>query len=395
MPLNIHVEAEPQSMRALAAWMRNVAGQVRGASDRTLHARTASNDGWQGDAAEGFRAVGYRISRDADTLDGTYTDSATTIEGHANDIEVVRNKMGDARDIATKAGLRCTDREIADPGEPPPKPQPHSDLDSGNEALEKVDAWRAWHDWHAKAQAYAKCATLATEARRIEQDSQNAALNAVQGMAEGTNIITATNFLNGLAAGYITQQSSWRANVDTFKGIAEDALREGRNPTHGSATQGKNLVLGLVNQARATITENRANTNYIGHWLEKLPEGVKKPVTSRLGEFIPAKATYLAKAPAVLKSISSVGGTLAGVAAGLQIADGKNPATAVASNGAGLITGTATGMFFGGPIGAVGAFIVGTGTTAVVDDSMTPDPEDRTVIAPGPPPIQQMNRPPL
>lgn len=255
-------------MHAFADWLSDLSGRVEEASGKALQARSQTFGGWESDAGDGFRAVAYRMHADSDQLQTVYKDTTRTVEQHANDMAVVREKMTEARNIARKAGLNCTEREIHEPGAAPPYPQAllaRGQVSGANEQEELRQAWDAWNAWMDKAKAYARCATLVTEARTIEHDSQNEALGNTEDTASGSgSIITATNFLTGLASGYITRQIGWRTTRAALADHAAEHLTKAQALEHvpgkGQLTVA-HIRAAAINQARAARAEYKANTD--------------------------------------------------------------------------------------------------------------------------------------
>jgi hypothetical protein len=304
------------------------------------------------------------------------------VRGHADDVDAVLRRIGDARDVATKAGLKVTNREILDPGPPPPDPEPLLPSDFGADADAKRQQVFDMLAWTRKAAAYAECTAMVAEARTIEQDSQSRVMGVLE-EAAGRPIVTVPNFLTGLAAGYLSQQSALRTTASAFTDIATEASAAARNATHGATTQGKNLLLALVSEARAGVTEAQANTSKMGTWLEKLPEGVQKRLTATLGEKFPANRPFLSKAPAVFKRIPVLGTAFTTATVAWDAAEGKNVTKSVVSNGSGLVTGTAVGMAIGGPWGALAGAVVGTGTSIATGEMWENATGTEYVVAPG------------
>jgi uncharacterized protein YukE len=380
MGLDINVVAEPASMRALADYFQQASGRVGGARASAMSARARSAP-WTGEAGEGFRAIAYQMNQEGTALMDAYRLTENQVRGHADDVDAVLRRMGDAKDVATKAGLQVTNWEILDPGSPPPDPEPMLPSDFGADADAKRQQVFDMLAWTRKAAAYAECTAMVAEARTIEQDSQSRVMGVLE-EAAGRPIVTIPNFLTGLAAGYLSQQSALRTTAAAFTDIATEASAAARNATHGATKQGKNLLLALVSEARAGMTEAQANTSKMGTWLEKLPTKMQNAVTFKLERKFNGRP-FLSKAPAVFKNVSGLGIVFTGVTVALDAGEGKNVTKSVVSNGSGLVAGTATGMAIGGPWGALAGAIVGTGTAIATGDLWEHANGTEYVIAPG------------
>lgn len=237
MGLDTSVEGEPASMRALADYFQQASGRVGGARASAMSARTQS-DQWTGEAGDGFRAIAYQMNQEGTALMDAYHLTESQVRGHADDVDVVLRRMGDARDVATNAGLHLTNREILDPGPPPPDPEPLLPSDFGADADAKRQQVFDMLAWTRKAAAYAECTAMVAEARTIEQDSQSRVMGVLE-EAAGRPIVTIPNFLTGLAAGYLSQQSALRTTASAFTDIATEASAAARNALMAQPHKGR------------------------------------------------------------------------------------------------------------------------------------------------------------
>ncbi|SFQ32455.1 hypothetical protein SAMN05421810_106129 [Amycolatopsis arida] len=371
MTLNIHVEADPDSLRATATAMRAAGQSVEEVADSVLAASRRAYDGWTGDGSSGFHGAMGDLRPGADGLADGWIGTAAALELHAADIDTVRARMRQAVEIATAAGLPCTDTTIHDPGPPPPRPEPLP-ADATKSQFEGYgfaqDRWLAWVE---RAKAYAECSAVVIEARQIENDSQTLLLKYLGNVADKWHI-NSSDFLTGLAAGYLAQQGTWRSSAATLGAIADDALKAVRDATLDSGTRAQHAVAGMIAQARAKVDLDKAEANRVGKWLEKLPKPAQRVVTMNLKEFIPKNAQYLSKSFAVLKKVPVSGAAFTAGSVYLDVQGGKDPTTSVVSNTSGLLagawSGAAIGSAFGGPVGAVGGFVVATGVGFLVEE---------------------------
>ncbi|WP_158885023.1 hypothetical protein [Amycolatopsis anabasis] len=341
-------------------------------------ARTTSLDGWDGSASDSFRSSMGDLGPKVDALRGGFGGAANAIDMHANDIDTVKSRMQQARDIATAAGLTVTEREILDPGPPPPEPGPisHNEPESPAQAGSRARAEKAWSDWVDKAKAYADASAVVIEARKMENDSQSLLLSYLGNVADKWHINSA-DFVTGLSAGYLARQSTWKASAAKYTAVADELAGLSRDATRGATQQASDLFASLIDRAKAKVAADQAAASRIGGWLDKLPGGAKKALTTELGRFIPQNAKYLRTGTAVIKKVPVVGTALTGMSVGLDVAQGKDVTTSIVSNGTGLLAGAwagaGVGAAFGGPVGAVAGFLVSTGTGWAIEEFMSPD----------------------
>jgi uncharacterized protein YukE len=365
--LNTFVEADPDEMRAFAEWLDSVSRHVEGSSDDVSKASTRAFDGWTGLGSSGFHNVMGELRPQVDGLGAGYSGTAVALALHANDITTAKARMQQARDIAHGSTLPCSINEIFEPGPPPPEPEPSGARTSNEQRAENAKGWQAWLDWKEKAKAYADCAAVVTEGRKIETDSQGILIDYLTNVAEKSHI-NGADFVTGLAAGYLARQSTWRANA---KSLSEGAGRSALRAADSGATAAQRAIYeadAAFQRWGAKLNADRAASNLIGTWLEKLPERARKVVVAEWKRFIPNNTPYLSHTPAVIKKVPVVGTALTGGSVIMDVAQGKDVGVSVASNGGGLLAGAAVGGAIGGPPGAVAGFIVATGTGFAIEE---------------------------
>ncbi|KAA9152405.1 hypothetical protein FPZ12_036960 [Amycolatopsis acidicola] len=378
MSLDIRVEADPASMRATVAWLRSAGTAVDGAANQSVSARTSSLDGWDGDASDTFRHTMGNLTPKIDALRDGFGGAANAIEGHANDIDTVKARMQQARDLAAAAGLEITDQVINDPGPAPPQPVPvpHNTAETPAEAGTRSMSELDWSDWVGKAKAYADASAVVTEGREIENDPQQLLLSYLQNVSEKWHI-NAADFTTGLAAGFISRQSAWKTTAAKFTGIADELAGLSKDVSRGAAQQADDVIASLITRAQAKVAADHANASRIGTWLDSLPDAARKILTLELGDFVPKNAPYLRSATAVIKKVPVVGTALTGGSILLDVSEGKDATTSIVSNTGGLVAGAwagaAAGAAIGGPAGALVGFLVSTGTGWAIEEFMSPD----------------------
>ncbi|GAA1216584.1 WXG100 family type VII secretion target [Prauserella alba] len=377
MALNIEVEAQSASLREVAGWLRTAGKKVSARHEDVTSASNNSEDGWDGEGATAFRRNMLHFKPKIDDLSAGYGGLANAIDLHAADIDTTNARMGQAVEIAKKGGLTVTDKEIQGPGEPPPKPEPaHRHAKSGaisSDDKERFDAqWDTYTAWVKKAKAYTQAGTVVTEARKIETDSQSMLLDYLKNVGQKW-YINAPDFGTGLAAAHIAAHNSFKTTASNFRQLGSKLGDLADDATRGSSNQARYLVASLVANSKANVQAAQAEGKKFGKWLNKLPGGVKKALTSTLANFVPRNAKYLAGAKPLLAKLPAVGTTLGGFSLVDDLAQGKDPTVTVLSNGGSIVAGAAAGSAIGGPPGALAGFIAATGTGFLIENFASDD----------------------
>lgn len=381
MGLNTHVEAKPASMHTLARHLDDVTDRVDIASSAAHSAYMTAGD-WQGRAGEGFQAVANRLRNEGSSVADAYRCGAKTLRRHAHDIEAVRRRMGDARDVARNAGLDVTEREIRDPGPPPPEPEPILPSDVGDAADAKRQALSTYRQWTEKAAVYAQCTAMVAEARTMETTAQQNAVAALKGALTDKPLVTAADVTTGLASAYLTQQKTWRTRAAWWGNVATEAADASRNMNHGAPLQTRNLMVSMFSKVQQDINTAKADSHKIGRWIEKLPTRAQNALTWKLERLFPKNRPFISKAPGVVRKLPGLGGLFSAASVAMDMANGKNPATSIATAGSGLLTGTVAGGIVGGPPGALFGFVMGTGASIATGQILDPANQDTHIIAP-------------
>ncbi|WP_317494295.1 WXG100 family type VII secretion target [Haloechinothrix sp. LS1_15] len=377
------MRAEPESIHALADWLDQIAGTVDDAACDAGQARDQSQAGWDGDAGDGFRAVADQLRRDGQQLADAYTAAARALREHAETIAAVRRNMAETREWASEEGLTCSDTEIHNPGAPPPFPTPLHEADTPSQAADKRAAWQLYSEWVRRAQVYHQCERRVDEDRELEEQGHTGALDSIEHLISQP-YIQATDLMTGLAAGFLSRQNTWRANAAHFHDIGNRAAQAAQDAGRSAATRASNSLTAMMARARAIAAETRANTSYIGRFLERLPGRIQDFIRLSLGDFIPKNATYLRNAIPLVRNIPVVGSMITGFGVYRDIGSGTHPVRSVTAGVGGLAAGGATVGSITGPGGALAGFLVGAGTSAVVKDFGTnPQPKYANVAPTG------------
>lgn len=114
--LNTEVKSDPASCRATAAWLGRLSPGVDDASNAIHGARSTSEFCWQGAAAEAFRDSLSPMTKDADELAAIIDRVRQALEIFADEIDTVRARLVQAREVAMAARLIVTPTAILPPG---------------------------------------------------------------------------------------------------------------------------------------------------------------------------------------------------------------------------------------------------------------------------------------
>ncbi|WP_020667590.1 hypothetical protein [Amycolatopsis nigrescens] len=377
MPLNTWVAGDPASARATSAWMRSMAENIRAAGAGANNAGATSMEGWSGQSAEAFRQIMSQSGKGMDDLGFVgYSSGADALDAHAADLETVKARMQQARDVAAQGGLTLTEKEILEPGPPPPDPPPVSG--NGPETPAQAGA-RA--QMVAAKEAYARQVKAWTEAtltvsgsRDIENNSIDVLLSYLTNVGEKWHI-NAADFGTGLAAATLAQKVKFTSNAQYFKNIAAESFKIADDVGMTAAQRAHMIIQGTKANAKSLSNLAKGEAAIAGKFLERMPPWVKTIVLGELDKI--AKTPGLNKIPGLerampaLKKIPIAGTALTGGSVLIDISQKKDPTTSVVSNLGGLGAGVLVGAAVGGPVGAAAGFLVSTGTGWAIETFMS------------------------
>ncbi|MQA86713.1 MAG: hypothetical protein GEV03_19290 [Streptosporangiales bacterium] len=376
MPLNIEVKGEPGSIRSTAGWLRSTSGSVDDAGGEVAGARTQSEDGWTGQAGEGFRGVMSRVAGKVNELAGDMGSTAGALNRHADDLDTVKSRMAQARQIASDGGLETTETSIAEPGPAPPAPPrlPTGREPTAGERQAHVAALDAEATYVAKVRAYQEAGRVVNEARRKEVESQNHLVDFLRGQAESSPF-TIANFATGLAAYHVERTSKFRWAAERYADKARRAARLLNNPRHAgrgalSRAWRRAAVLHAQNQVNANEAARRATATRLARAVDRLPPRVKRLVRANAADLLPNRpgGAVLRNASRALRRVPVVGTVITAVGIGYDIATGNDPGRSIASGVSAAVAGAVVGTAVGGPVGLVLGTVVGAGVGYGVDE---------------------------
>ena len=388
--LNTWVAGDPAGTRATSAWLRTMQQRVHNAAGGPNNAITASLEGWDGAPAQIFRRIMTRTGLNMDDLARTgFGSFAEALDRHADDLDTVKARMQQARDVAAQGGLTVTETEIQDPGDPPPDPPPvsHNTPEFPAQQGTRGLAENAKAAYLEKVKAYTEASLTVSGARDIENTSVDTLLSYLQNVGEKWHI-NAADFGTGLAAATLAQHTKLAGNAQYFKSVANEAFKLADDTGLTAAQRAQAIITGCRANARYYTDFSKTEAQAAGKLLDKMPRWVKDVVLGELDHLTNSpglnKIPGLEKAVPVLKKIPVAGTALTAGSIGLDVAQGKDPTTAVVSNVGALGAGVLVGGLIGGPIGAAAGFLVSTGTGWAIENLMSP--QSQAII-------EQMNKP--
>lgn len=371
MSLNIKIDADIDGLRGLADWFGAGAEAVHNAGSATISAKGDAEHDWKGASGQSFHAVMAKASTGIDGVSGDMTASRTAVSAFADDIATVKSRLGQARDVATAAGLEVTDTEIKDPGPAPasPAPLPADGSATPERRQAFTSAQSAVSDHQAKVAAFNQASQIVTEARGKE----NVAMSQLARFGNeqvGKAPFTFADVSSGLAGEAIKRTTRFRALAASYGKHADRALRLAMSKGVTDPTFAKAARLHAEFATKQSKYLDGAVKSLPARALDKLPGWAKSTLTKQLGDFkfLKGGSTAAKVGKAVLGKVPVVGLGITALSTTVDIANGKNPVQSVASGVSSLATGAAVGAAIGGPVGVVVGAAVGAGVGYVVDE---------------------------
>ncbi|PRW65230.1 WXG100 family type VII secretion target [Actinopolyspora mortivallis] len=208
MAIDTRIEGNPESIRAVARWLRSdLAGAVHDCASQTHRVRARSERAWTGTAGSAFRDTLARATPEADELSRDIEGVGRSFERYADDLYTAQQGMRRARDIALRAGLRMTDTTIFDPGAAPAAPG-EPPADATPRMMRAHEAAVSAHQAHAqKAAAYAEAKQEADRSRSLLEHAKDYVRRYWSDLW-GKRYVHATDFTNGVVGGLVARHTS-------------------------------------------------------------------------------------------------------------------------------------------------------------------------------------------
>lgn len=363
MSIDTEIPGSPDSIEATAEWLAGSLGAALGAGvGLVASARTAASGDWAGAAAGGFVArMGVAVEK-IDLVQEGAESVARELAAYAGSLRRLQERMSDIRAAGAAAGLVISGFVIEPPGAGPNHP---GRPPAGRVSPTLVDAHAAsvdaWTDHQAKVAAYETAAAEAAVVRGELTEGTRRLEDEYRGLDGPAWALSALDIAGGFGAGaLISKASSLRA--------ASKALSD------------------QVAEYLALIKSD--NTGFTNHDLEYW-EGKGREAAEQA-----RKADDLDRAARAGQL--KLGGALAVVGIGLDVAAGEDPVQAVASGaggfaasvGAGALVGAGIGTLIpvpgvGTAVGAVAGAGVGIFTSGAIDSLFEEGPDVSDAVSAG------------
>lgn len=377
MPIDTEIKSDSASIRAVAQWLSQRAGEAHGTGSQVYGARGDSESTWTGPASDGFRSTMTRFGQRIDGLTGDLNDTATALNVHADDVDTAKSRMSQALEIARKGGLTINGHIIQEPGPPPaaPVPLPTDRAPTPRQQQIHDQATQAQSAHAQQVKAYVEAERVATPARQGFIDSQNTFVKFAKGYAEKAPINIA-DIATGLAGAVAARTSKFRAAARAMDPAIERAAAYAKSGRTNPFAQARADALEIERRLAKQAELNKAVATRTARMVDELPSNVKSFLTTNL-DFGQAKKPIanpvLRGAAKVGSKFPVVGGLITAAGVGFDIYSGKDPTTAVASGAGGFVAGslaTAGIAAAGGPVGwaVAGGAVVSAGVGFVIEE---------------------------
>ncbi|MEP7740072.1 hypothetical protein ABKW28_20695 [Nocardioides sp. 31GB23] len=332
MSVDTELKGSPDSIAAAARWLEgSLVAAVGDGGERVLAARRAASADWQGATATGFVSrMGVAVEK-IDLVHDSASSAARELAAYAATLRRLQARMAEIRASARAAGLTVSAYVVEPPGAAPSHPGPEP---AGRVSPTLVDARAAALDafaaHQARVEAYERAGADAAAVREEWRGGVLALEGEYRGLTGPGMALTALDIAGGLGSSAVTFHASLVRATGTE--IAGQAAR----------------YLDLIPREPGGF-----GNHDLDHWDA---EKIKGDDIARQADELDGRAKG-----ASLK----LGGALAVVGVGLDLAAGESPTQAVVSNGGGLVAAITIGATAGSVIP-----VVGTAVGAVVGASV-------------------------
>lgn len=372
--LNTELTSDSASCRTTAAWLGRLSSGVHRAVNAIHRARTASESSWRGTAAEAFRSSLSALARDADGLVDITNRVQSALEAFADEIDTVRARLGQAREVAMAARLVVTPTAILPPGPGPgAEPAPPMGPMTPDARAGYVDTVHMYEmaaaTYAAKVRAFDEASATVVDARLREAEAHRALDTAMDrsdtdlnGMkAIGTTIV---GVALGVIAGLQTAVSDLLRKADKLRnhGTRMQALAD---EPKGSAAK-RAAAIWAANAAAAGEARTRAEAHRLQGPIRAIPEGARLTIAHNPGEYIRDGKGWVGLGKSAARGVPFVGTGVVVASGAADVAMGKPVDRVAVATGATLgggavggMTGAAIGSFFFPGVGTVVGGVVG------------------------------------
>lgn len=251
--LDTRVHGDPRACRAAGEWMGRVAGGSYDAASLLAQVRDRTGECWRGDAANAFQDHIGRGGREADRLSAEIDRAGRALVVFADDLDTVRARLRQAREVAADAGLTVTPDGI----EPPPTVMLPAEPTTPQQIAATQAQQRRELAWNEVHQTVAEARGMELAAHERLATATNTPSGVIEGLRSGSPFLAAGGAL--AAAGGLHQQSS------RFRDLSRLHARESLEITRRlAATPGLNATERTRLQAgRNTLLERSVKEHRI------------------------------------------------------------------------------------------------------------------------------------
>lgn len=366
--LSTEVHDDPDGSRTVATYLRKVAESADNANKSFTRVQSESESVWKGNAGMAFRAAQTSNVEDSNKVAGITGTFARALDAFATDIDTVKARLNQARDVARSAGLITTATAILPPGPPDAAP---GDGQTGSFA-QKPDPQSPAAQQHRqqlvdhqnKQQAFDEVTATVTDARTLQAKAHHELEAAtVDPLATLKTTKSWTMFVVGNGLSYV------KATQTAANDLEEKADEFGRKAEkfQAKAWAEEDPLLQrqygeLFDGYRREAVRTQNSAEKLESPIHRIPEDVRQMIQSSPGDRIEGGATgWLRLGKGAARGVPVIGTTLT-VASGVgDWLMGKPPGQAAAETGGSLLGGVVGGM-----AGAdAGAIIGGSAGTVV------------------------------
>lgn len=122
MPLDIHFDTDINGVHDFADSFRKLGQHAHGVGTDVNAAKSNSAQDWGGRSGPAFRSAMTDFRGAADKLDGGAQKLGQGIDNYADQMNHVKSRLQQARNVAAQAGLRTSNTQILEPGPGPGAP---------------------------------------------------------------------------------------------------------------------------------------------------------------------------------------------------------------------------------------------------------------------------------
>lgn len=247
MTLNTWVAGSPDTMRAYAEQVQGLGTGVEQVATGQYQARNRAAAEWEGQAAEAFQRWADQQGDDGDVLAQLFTKVADAIEVWCDEIDTVKLRMEQAKQVAVDGQLAVLMHLIY-----PPKPLPldpgHTSLPGRTPSLPPAEAEAARARLAQQEAAYAEAQNTVQQARDMERSAHEKLVQALD---------TARGDLKAIPQAAAWDQAGAHPTSPAGAALAENAMAmetRAAEATRGMFEQAMRQGPAAVNAAWASLS---------------------------------------------------------------------------------------------------------------------------------------------